>query len=142
MIGAHSLDRVTQKDKEYPNISLYYRALFEVILKDQGVQENFRLGKIKFSNFQEYLKKACKKFDLNLNLSDEKIEEILEKHEFDRKKIGIYYLIRLLFAPIVESVVILDRYLYLLEQDIDNCFVVKLFDPIISPRCYGIIAMK
>lgn len=141
MIGAHSYERVLH-EKENPNISLFYRTLFELILKSNGINENFRLGKIKFNDFHDYLRKCIKKCNLNIDLSTEDIEKLLEKHEIDRKRIYIFYLIRLLFAPIIESIIILDRLLYLLENNCHNSYIVKLFDPVISPRCYGIISLK
>lgn len=141
MISSHSLDRVLH-EKEYPNISLYYRTLFELIVKENGIGGSFKIGKIKFNNFHEYLRKSFNKFNIKIDLSDEEIDKLLEKHEIDRKRIYIFYLIRLLFAPIIEAIIILDRYLYLLENNFENSFVVKLFDPVISPRCYGIICIK
>jgi hypothetical protein len=142
MIGAHSFDRVIQRSKDYPNISLFYRALFEVILTNHGITQNYRLGRIKFNDFHDYFRKACKKHNINMNLSDKDIENYLKINQVESKKMSFYYLIRILFAPIIETIIILDRYLYLLENNVSQSFVVKLFDPVVSPRCYGIIAYK
>lgn len=142
MLAAQSIDRVLEV-KELPHISLFYRALFEKLLNEKhNVYQHFRLGKIKFSNFYEYFRKAIKKCNLESDLSLDEVEEILNKHEEDKQLINLYYLIRLSFAPIIESLILIDRYLFLKESCIDNSYLVKLFNPVESPRCYSLVSFK
>lgn len=48
-----------------------------------------------------------------------------------------------MFAPMVESIVLLDRLLYLLEDNNNNVStILPVFDSNISPRCHVIAARK
>ena len=142
MLAAQSIDRVLD-DKELPHISLFYRGLFEKMLNEKyNVHKHFKLGKIKFNNFYEYFQKAAKKCNLESNMSLEEVEEILSKHDEDKQLTNLYYLIRLSFAPIIEALILLDRYLYLKEKGIENSYLVKLFNPVESPRCYSLVSFK
>ncbi len=52
-----------------------------------------------------------------------------------------FYSLRLSFAPLLESVFLLDRGLYLLERGIES-LIVPIFDPAQSPRNFALIAVK
>ena len=77
-------------------------------------------------------------------MNDVEIEVIYkslsEKH---RNDLNAFYQLRALFGPLIEGLILLDRIVYLFEQ---NCtykaYLLQLFDPVISPRCYGIVAWK
>ena len=53
----------------------------------------------------------------------------------------IYYSLRLLFAPLIETVILLDRSLFLLEHGHDSSLV-PIFDPTQSPRNHVLISVK
>lgn len=129
-----------------PDDSLFYRALFDKLLREKWFPNDspkvFRLGKIKFNTLEDYLRKGCKKFGIDMNLTSEEIEELHEAHEFERRLINLSYFIRLLMAKAIETLILLDRYLYLLENDIEKVFLVRIFDPVVSPRNFGLIAIK
>ncbi|XP_023944052.2 methyltransferase-like protein 25B isoform X2 [Bicyclus anynana] len=57
------------------------------------------------------------------------------------KKVVMLYTLRLALAPLVETVVLLDRLLYLLENNIP-CAIYPVFDPRISPRNHIIVGRK
>lgn len=147
MLAAQCFERVID-NKNMPDVSLFYRALFEKILRERWCPDEptkvIKLGRIKFNSFEEYLRKGCKKFDINMDLTSEEIENMMENHEFDRRLINLNYFIRLLNAKIVETLILFDRYLYLLENNSDEgkVLLVKLFNPVISPRNYALIAIK
>lgn len=147
MLAAQCFERVIA-NKNPPDESLFYRALFEKILREKWSKDGtklkvLKLGKIKFKSFEEYFRKGCRKFDIDMmEISSDKIEELIEEFDHERHLIKINYFIRLLNAKIIETLILLDRYLYLLENNVDNVFLVKIFDPVISPRNYGFIAMK
>lgn len=146
MLAAQCYERVIA-NKSPPDESLFYRALVEKLLREKWSKDGtkvkvLKFGKIKFKSFEEYFKKACKKFNIDLEISSEKIEELMTKFDHDRHLIMINYFIRLLNAKTIETLILLDRFLYLLENNVDDVFLVKIFDPIISPRNYGFIAMK
>lgn len=145
MLAAQCLERVIA-NKNMPDESLFYRALFEKILREKWSTDDpakaVKLGRIKFKNFEDYLRKGCKKFGIDMDLTSEEIENLMQEHEFDRRLINLNYFIRLLTAKVIETLILFDRYLYLLEHGIDNVFLVKIFDPVISPRNYSLIAIK
>lgn len=146
MMAAQCFERVIE-NKNLPDESLFYRALFEKILREKWSREGkapkvLKLGKLKFKSFEEYFRKGCKKFDIDLNMSTEEIEELMKEYDHDRHLIKINYFIRLLNSKVVETLILLDRYLFLLENNVDDVFLVKIFDPVISPRNYGFIALK
>lgn len=145
MLAAQCFERVIES-KNMPDVSLFYRALFEKLLREKWCVDDpakvVKLGRIKFKDFEDYLRKGCKKFDITMDLTTDEIEQLIQDHEFDRRLINLNYLIRLLMAKIIETLILLDRYLYLLESHVDNVFLVKIFDPIVSPRNYSLIAIK
>jgi len=145
MLAAQCFERVID-EKKMPDDSLFYRALFEKILREKwAVNEPVnvvKLGKIKYKNCEDYLRKGCKKLDINMDLTSEDIAKLLEDHEFDRRLINFNYFLRLLTAKVIETLILLDRYLFLLESNIHDVFLVKIFDPVISPRNYSLIAIK
>nr|XP_017197493.1 probable methyltransferase-like protein 25 isoform X2 [Oryctolagus cuniculus] len=106
-----------------PTESLFYRAVLQNIIKDcYGITKcDQHVGKIysKCSSFLEYVRKSLKK----LGLDESKLKVVL--------------------APCIETLILLDRLCYLKEQeDIAWSALVKLFDPVKSPRCYAVIALK
>ncbi|XP_053440831.1 probable methyltransferase-like protein 25 isoform X2 [Nycticebus coucang] len=106
-----------------PTESLFYRAVLQDIIKDcYGVTKcDQHVGKIysKCSSFLDYVRKSLMK----LQLDESKLKVVL--------------------APCIETLILLDRLCYLKEQeDIAWSALVKLFDPVKSPRCYAVIALK
>ncbi|XP_059702831.1 probable methyltransferase-like protein 25 isoform X3 [Haemorhous mexicanus] len=106
-----------------PTESLFYRAVLQVIIEEiYGVTKSDRhVGKTfsKSSSFIDYVRRSLKK----LELDDSKLKVVL--------------------APCIEVLILLDRLCYLKEQEnIAWSGLVKLFDPVKSPRCYAVIALK
>lgn len=148
MVATQSYDKVIA-NKTIPEDSLIYRALLEKIIRENLFPNQepqiLKVGKLRYKNFEDYFRKSCKKFNIPLTdelKSAEKINELYENHKFQHRLINLLYLIRLLYAQTIEALILLDRYLYLLENNIDDVYLVKLFDPIISPRNYGFVAIK
>ncbi|CAO1303294.1 unnamed protein product [Diamesa serratosioi] len=143
MLGSQAFARVLN-DKKLPSLSLFYRALFEKFYRSQshGIPHNevLKIRKIKFTDIQDYFKQAADK--VGITITTTKIAELAADSELIEKHLNLYYFIRLLYSPIIEALIILDRYLFLLEHAIESVFLVKLFDPVVSPRNYCIIAVK
>ncbi|KOB76262.1 Uncharacterized protein OBRU01_05389 [Operophtera brumata] len=68
------------------------------------------------------------------------LRKIVDNEEFHWKRLVLFYLVKLCLAQVVESVILLDRIVYLYENDFNNVYLVKLFDPVLSPRCHSIVA--
>uniref|UniRef100_A0A183T3R6 Methyltranfer_dom domain-containing protein n=1 Tax=Schistocephalus solidus TaxID=70667 RepID=A0A183T3R6_SCHSO len=54
--------------------------------------------------------------------------------------IHCHYMMRCCFGPVVEACILLDRVLFLFEAVTPR--LVRVFDPLISPRCHAIVATK
>ena len=90
------------------------------------------------------MKKAFEKLNIELTMNDAEIEDIYnnlaKKH---RNQLNAFYQLRALFGPLVEGLILLDRMVYLFEHACTSqAYLVQFFDPVISPRSYGIVAWK
>lgn len=144
MLAAQSIDR-TLNAKELPNISLYYRALLELLICEQQpeLKDTVQVGKIrKFTNFKDYVELCEKKYP-NLKFNENRIEAIAEMEESSHKMyLNLFYLLRMTFAPVLESLILLDRLLYLKELGYEQSYLIPLFDPVVSPRHFAVVAIK
>uniref|UniRef100_A0A8C7EDE0 Methyltransferase like 25 n=1 Tax=Nothoprocta perdicaria TaxID=30464 RepID=A0A8C7EDE0_NOTPE len=131
-----------------PTESLFYRAVLQVIIEENyGVTKSDQhVGKIfsKSSSFVDYVRKSLKKLDLDdAKLSDNCIMDYYEKYKDRMNELEAFNMLKVVLAPCIEVLILLDRLCYLKEQDnIAWSGLVKLFDPVKSPRCYGVIALK
>ncbi|XP_068132954.1 probable methyltransferase-like protein 25 [Hyperolius riggenbachi] len=145
-----------------PTESLFCRAVLQVICKEVfGItqrsysivphRENVmkidqRVGKIfsKSSNFIDYVRKSLKKFGQDdSKLSDQEIMGYYEKYEPRRNELEAFNRLKVFLAPCIEALILLDRLCYLREQEnIAWSGLVKLFDPVKSPRCYAVLSLK
>lgn len=146
MLAAQSLDR-TVASRELPARSLFYRALLEVVLTraDSSLKNCVQVGRMKnCGTFSEYVRRCTNRKNLTVDgvQDDAFLEQLMESYRHENRLLELFYLIRMTYAPVLESLILLDRVLYLKEQNIDSVFLVKLFDPVISPRCYGVVALK
>ncbi|XP_057597590.1 probable methyltransferase-like protein 25 [Hippopotamus amphibius kiboko] len=131
-----------------PTESLFYRAVLQDIIKDcYGITKCDRhVGKIysKSSSFLDYVRKSLKKLGLDEpKLSEEIIMDYYEKYKPRMNELEAFNMLKVVLAPCIETLILLDRLCYLKEQDdIAWSTLVRLFDPVKSPRCYAIIALK
>ncbi|XP_008070827.1 methyltransferase-like protein 25 [Carlito syrichta] len=131
-----------------PTESLFYRAVLQDIIKDcYGITKCDRhVGKIysKCSSFLEYVRKSLKKLGLDESKLPEKIIlNYYEKYKPRMNELEAFNMLKVVLAPCIETLILLDRLCYLKEQeDIAWSSLVKLFDPVKSPRCYAVIALK
>lgn len=58
--------------------------------------------------------------------------------------VGPYWTLRAALGPVLETLLLLDRLLYLQEQSnvLSQAVMVPLFDPVLSPRNVALIATK
>lgn len=146
MLAAQSLDR-TVSARELPARSLFYRALLEVLITraDSSLRNCIQVGRMKkCETFTEYVRKCTNRRNLTVDgVQDEAfLEQLLESYRHEDRLLELFYLIRMTYAPVLETLILLDRALYLKEQSVDCVFLVKLFDAVVSPRCYGVVALK
>ena len=112
-------------------VGLWKSQLFRAITQVEGrIIVNDKLGlKENLSNIEE--KHGLPHFDISLT----KMERVL-------KNIAMLSLIRCHLGPVVEGLVLLDRYLYLCRYFPKSTFCVPLFNPKISPRNHAIVCYK
>lgn len=145
MLAAQTIDRMLSK-KNLPTKTTFFRALLEILLVEHFGEhcKGRNIGRLKkeCSSFVEYSKIASSRLAINLKKSDTELNEFYMKYASRFEELNIFYLLRSLLAPTVESIILLDRLLFLLESGYSNSYLVNLFNPVISPRCYAIISYK
>ena len=126
-----------------PGDNIFHRAVFQVIINSYypnadvvNVGRNISSS----STFTEYCHSGFKKLGLP-TIPHYELELLYQEYLPRKREIFVFYQLRMLLSRVIESVLIIDRILYLKENDV-ACEVVKLFDPTISPRAYAIIAEK
>ncbi|KAK3098162.1 hypothetical protein FSP39_016789 [Pinctada imbricata] len=129
--------------KQFPRIMLQ-AVLSDILGFTSDEWKGLRKLDQKCKDLPEYIHKAVHKLNLPVDqFSEERVKECLDKYVVYQEWFIAYFQLKLVLAPCIEAVVLLDRMLYLLEQDcIDDVMLVQLFDPVKSPRCHAIIAFK
>ncbi|XP_065221546.1 probable methyltransferase-like protein 25 [Planococcus citri] len=140
-INLKDSDEITNATKP-----LFYRALLQKLMIEKLSADDFPQGMTgriahKCNTFREYLTKAEKKLDVNLQVNDQDLDSFVEQNTLHWDRLKIFFILKSALSPVIESIILLDRLLYLFENNISNAFVVRLFDPDVSPRCHAIVAL-
>ncbi|KAG8137933.1 hypothetical protein E2320_003870 [Naja naja] len=147
MAACLALERVAV-GQMLPTESLFYRAVLQVIVEEcYGIKRSDRnIGKVysKSSSFLDYVRISLKKLELDESkISDSLILEYFEKYKHRMNELEAFNMLKVVLGPCIEVLILLDRLCYLKEQEnIAWSGLVKLFDPIKSPRCYAVVALK
>lgn len=121
-----------------------HRALLEMLiakssrpeLKHSALQRVARSHQLPFA---EYAIKATGKLGVDLKLEENK--EVIDDLTAQWWNVVTFYSLRLMLAPVIETVVLLDRMLSLYERG-HGAALVPIFDPELSPRNHILIAVK
>ncbi|XP_066586113.1 methyltransferase-like protein 25B isoform X2 [Prorops nasuta] len=135
------------KNGNYNDLKVHaYRAALETILIKKSIKlRRTQLKNIKVKDclsFEQYCTNATEDLSQELRPSarDYKSVEMMEYLE-SWKKVIIFSSIRLMLASLVETVVLLDRFLFLSERNL--CPILKpIFDARISPRNFVLMSAK
>ncbi|XP_052830130.1 methyltransferase-like protein 25B isoform X2 [Octopus bimaculoides] len=99
----------------------WYRASLQCVVK--AIQPTFKHGCIKISiknvenlSFEVYLEKALKSLGFSISQVPPGIIDQCKATENQWKDIVCFYTLRLSIAPVIETLVLLDRMLYILES--------------------------
>ncbi|XP_048877335.1 methyltransferase-like protein 25 isoform X2 [Brienomyrus brachyistius] len=147
MSACLALERVSA-GQGLPSESLFFRAILHVILRDyyDAFKSEKRVGNVfsKATSFVDYVRRALKKLELDdSKLSDSLIQSYHEKYLPRKKEMEAFNMLKVSLAPCIEGLILLDRLCYLKEQkETPSCILVQLFDPLMSPRCYGLVGLK
>ena len=94
--------------------------------------------------FEDFVDHALCRFEFELSEPDvirEKLQCLHDAHSRDFPIFEIMIGMQGLLQVILELLVFLDRMVYLTERGLDPK-IVRLFNPLISPRCYAIYCVK
>lgn len=91
-------------------------------------------------SFGEYARRATANLALP-ELDFDSLASSSERLEEDWWKVAAFYSLRLSLAPVVETALLLDRCLFLLENG-HECALTPVFDPRASPRNQVLVAVK
>ncbi|XP_063405487.1 probable methyltransferase-like protein 25 isoform X2 [Mytilus trossulus] len=143
--ASQTINRPTSelKAKSYPR-SLLQKILYDITGHVDDGWKGLRKLDQKCKDMYQYVHRAFEKLNLSTDkITPEFVSEYVERYKAEEKKLAIFLQIKSLLAPCIEAVVLLDRYLHLLEQDCTtDVKLVQMFDPVISPRCHAIVAYK
>ncbi|XP_060516155.1 methyltransferase-like protein 25B [Cylas formicarius] len=120
-----------------------FRAALEVLMVKTDLKlAHSQTANVKYHKdmcFDEYCKKGLRDVYQKINKGD--IESYQSIVNDTWTKVVIFYSIKILIAPLIESIILYDRLLYVLESKSD-CDIVPAFDCKISPRNHILYATK
>ncbi|XP_065093077.1 methyltransferase-like protein 25B [Ochlerotatus camptorhynchus] len=144
-IACHAVEQYHSKlESDYQELKVHaFRAAVEKIivnLRPDWKHSGLRSTKLGNLSFRQYCDKATNETGIELpSTAVESPETANDLNHWER--VVKFYTLRLMFAPLVESVVLYDRWLYLLEQGI-NSEIDVIFDPFCSPRNHALTGEK
>ncbi|KAK3925106.1 Protein RRNAD1 [Frankliniella fusca] len=146
-VSCHALEtyckRLQAQEYEVLKIHSFRAALEKLIVKHYPDLKHSGLRSVKHFNemdFPSYAEKALSRINISIPMCDLTSSDISEQLKCWQDVVALYSL-RLLLAPLIETVVLLDRLIYI--QECGHIGVVKPgFDPILSPRNLIIQGLK
>ncbi|XP_073957567.1 methyltransferase-like protein 25B isoform X1 [Choristoneura fumiferana] len=143
-ISCHAIDIYLERLRKdnYDNLKVHaYRAALERILVDYDPKlKHAPVRNIKHSDtmtFQQYSTQALSRLNIPLPACFARGEADLRQW----RRVVTLYTLRLALAPLVETVILLDRVLYILEHGL-SCEIHPVFDPKLSPRNHIIVGKR
>ncbi|KAM4805739.1 methyltransferase-like protein 25B isoform X2 [Urocitellus parryii] len=143
--ACHALEEYAERlQKAGPGLRTHcYRAALEMVirharpeLRRPGVQGIPRVHELKI---EEYVRRGLQRVGLDphlpLNLAT------LRAHQAQENRVVAFFSLALLLAPLVETLILLDRLLYLQEQGF-HAELLPIFSPELSPRNLVLVATK
>ncbi|XP_076322978.1 methyltransferase-like protein 25B isoform X2 [Tachypleus tridentatus] len=145
-VACHAIEKYSKKLKENASslkIHCYRATLEALISKYYPDKRRYGLRSVSHADritFTEYVQKALNRIQLYIpdkDVNSSWVASYLEQWEH----VVVFYSLRLLLAPVIESLVLIDRMLYLYEKGIPS-LLIPLFDPDMSPRNQVLLAVK
>ncbi|CAH1154385.1 unnamed protein product [Phaedon cochleariae] len=146
-IACHAIENYVEKlknpvDSSELKIHAYRAGLEQLLVNNDPQLRHSKICSAKYKeglSFQAYVKKVTE--NLGVSLDDSIITDSEDMIEGTWEKVVAFYSLRLFLAPLVETIILLDRFLYLNECS-SECDILPLFDCRISPRNQVLIARK
>ncbi|KAM4690092.1 methyltransferase-like protein 25B isoform 3-T4 [Rhinophrynus dorsalis] len=144
-VACHAIEDYTERLKAESNIlrTHCYRAVLETIIRSKdptmkraGVQT---IKKAHELPFKEYARQGLKRVGLDPDtpLNEVLVEQLLSQQQ----NVVAFFSLALLLAPLVETLILLDRMIFLQEEGF-HCDLIPLFKPRFSPRNLVLVATK
>lgn len=147
-MACHFADSYYQRLLENPPHlkSHSYRAALEKLLK--SICPSFKSGQARITSkigpdltFYQYALNNLQKLGIGIEtVPDDLMQECMELTG-GWERVVAFYTLRLSLAPLVETLLLYDRALFLLENGVSS-LLVPIFDPNISPRNFALLAVK
>ncbi|XP_034678886.1 protein RRNAD1-like [Vitis riparia] len=117
-------------------------SLFQGISSDETTISDAINSVDKYSLFEKFCKSGLCRLGLK-PLPDVNFKEVWEEAAPFAEFIGPYWSLRAALGPLLETLILLDRLLFLQEQGSSvEAIMLPIFDPVLSPRNVAIIAKK
>jgi hypothetical protein len=170
MMAVQAPQNWTEKESNAFFTRHYYRALLQKIFLDRGVvmrqgeaQDGKRtdpviIGSLRkgcYTSFKTYVRGALEKLSADPergpavlskmgDISDEEIERYAATYEGQRRELSITWSLMAFSAGVVESLIVVDRWLFLQEHGdmVSECWVEPVFDYGLSPRNLVVVGIK
>ncbi|XP_005097520.1 protein RRNAD1 [Aplysia californica] len=134
-------------EKSPPHLKIHsYRAAFQYLIT--RVMPDFKSGQARFvskkgaeGTFTQYAKDNLKKVGVDFSTVPPELLHECESMASKWMPVVGFYTLRLSLAPAVETLLLLDRMLFLFEKGIPSVLV-PIFDSSISPRNFALLAVK
>ncbi|KAJ4141798.1 hypothetical protein NW768_001016 [Fusarium equiseti] len=127
----------------------FYRALLEKILHDKGIELDKEVrptwGVLNgdMASFNQFARRALRHLSIDESkVSDADLVAYEERYQGYEGKVAILWTLSVLCCKIIESVIALDRYLFLVENGGQGVDIAAIFNYKISPRNLMLIANK
>jgi hypothetical protein len=127
----------------------FYRAVLEKLFFDKRIQFSsserlvWGIRKGDLTSFLNFARRAMHSLGVDKDLiSDDEIIVYESTYRDFEGKIAIMWTLSVMCCKIVESIIAMDRYWYLIEQGADQVDVVPIFDYKVSPRNLMMVASK
>jgi hypothetical protein len=141
-----------ENDKTEPSLfgkRRLYRAILEKVFYDKRVSLDAKerpawgIRKGDLVSFLMFARRAMTYLNIPEDIvSDEELVAYEGRYKYCESQIAILWTLSVLCCKVVESVIALDRYLFLVEHGAENVDVVPIFDLKVSPRNLMITARK
>lgn len=139
-ISCHAMeiycDRLAKGDYEYLKVHSFRAAAERIIVNQWPNLKHCGLRSVKHvpgMDFEDYFYKATQGVDAS-NLPRSMLQTSITQNDLRHwRRIVIFYTLRLMFAPLIESIILYDRALFLQENEC-QVKINATFDPRISPR--------
>ncbi|XP_057317872.1 methyltransferase-like protein 25B [Microplitis mediator] len=149
-VACHAVENYCDKMRsgDYHNLKVHaYRSMLEMLLIKKGglIMRHGRVTSVKVNEqmtFDRYCELATAKFDDDKKLFKSDYQHMKVEKFLDRwQDVVAFEALRMMLAPLVETAVLLDRFLFLSDHNLKPLMKAE-FDPRRSPRNFVLISIK